>query len=136
MRPETSETTTKDTLDALMAKNPSFVSRKDHKKNPNQVELGYSITVQGQDRIKEFQSEIDAYVKANNPVEKKSFRETYWWLIGIGGIIVGFFTPGISGIVTKNILGQNSEQTILLKTDTVCVQKTDTLYLADSLLKK
>lgn len=60
-----SEATTKETWDMLVAKNPPCVGRKDHKKNPNQLELGYAIKPNGQDRIKEFKPDIDAYEKQN-----------------------------------------------------------------------
>ncbi len=77
-----------------------------------------------------------------NKKDDRPFREKYWWLIGIGGLLFGILAPGLSDLAKKYILQLPTEQTTILKvdtiekTDTVLLLRTDTLYLPDSLLTK
>ncbi len=130
MKPETSETTTMQTLEALMTKKPPFVSRKDHKKDSNQVELGYTITTEGQDRIKEFQPEIDAYDKHHNPIEKKSWPERHWLLLliitGVVTYAFGIMSPIFTDMVRVKYPELTTPESTQTNTETDSALKGDT----------
>ena len=94
MKP-TSETTVKETMNEMTGKKPPFISRKDHTKNSTQLELGYTITPDGQERIKEFKQDIELYEKQNAPKPVEAEVKNKNWLSDFTNFNIGSWVVGL-----------------------------------------
>lgn len=97
--------------------------------------FGWTITTEGKKRLNILETEIQ--IENAKLIPPKHWKDKYWWLIGLGGIVLGIFTPGLSGMATKYILRQNTEVTAIDTVETVRIDTVrDTVYFPDSVNKK